>query len=269
MKHKIIDCVTFFEENYIFELRYHVLKDVVDTFVVCESTLDHRGRKKELNFIHKDGYDQSKIRYVVLDHSISDQNDPWHNQAIQRDYMLQQLGFVDPEDYVFFSDPDEIPNPAILQNFCLHKKYGIFLQACFNYKFNLFNPHESPWEGTRVCKKKHLKSIDFMRQHVRVKNLRYGSLRLDKERSIELFDHAGWHFNNIADKRYISKKLKTYAHSEFSGDEFASPDVIEEKIHKQVDLFGRGHTYRKVDLDHTFPLYLQQCRDKYGDFVLE
>ena len=23
-----------------------------------------------------------------------------------------------------------------------------------NYKFNLFNPYESPWEGTRVAKKK-------------------------------------------------------------------------------------------------------------------
>ena len=28
------------------------------------------------------------------------------------------------------------------------------MQDCFNYKFNLFNPYESPWEGTRVAKKK-------------------------------------------------------------------------------------------------------------------
>ena len=35
-----------------------------------------------------------------------------------------------------------------------------------NYKFNLFNSFESPWEGTRICKKKDLKSIDFMRQKV-------------------------------------------------------------------------------------------------------
>jgi len=41
-----------------------------------------------------------------------------------------------------------------LIDFSLKKKYGIFLQSCFNYKFNLFNPFESPWEGTRVTKKK-------------------------------------------------------------------------------------------------------------------
>ena len=62
------------------------------------------------------------------------------------------------EDYIFFSDPDEIPNPHVLENLNLKKKYGIFMQKCFNYKFNLFNQFESPWEGSRVCKKKKLKN---------------------------------------------------------------------------------------------------------------
>ena len=54
----------------------------------------------------------------------------------------------------FFSDPDEIPNTDLYDNFSLKKKYGIFLQKSFNYKFNLFNKYESPWDGTRVSKKK-------------------------------------------------------------------------------------------------------------------
>ena len=67
---------------------------------------------------------------------------------------INQLSFANDEDYIFFSDPDEIPNPEILYNFDLNKKYGIFMQKCFNYKFNLFNSFETPWEGSRVCKKK-------------------------------------------------------------------------------------------------------------------
>ena len=51
--------------------------------------------------------------------------------------------FANPEDYIFFSDPDEIPRPEILENFDLQNKYGIFKQDCFNYKFNLFNPRAS------------------------------------------------------------------------------------------------------------------------------
>ena len=65
------------------------------------------------------------------------------------------------------------PIQAILSldiNFELKYKYGIFLQDCFNYKFNLFNKYESPWEGTRVAKKKNLKTINFLRQKIKSKN---------------------------------------------------------------------------------------------------
>ena len=116
------------------------------------------------------------------------------------------------EDYIFFSDPDEIPNPKLLINFELKKKYGIFFQKCFNYKFNLLNSYETPWEGTRVCKKKNLKSIDFMRQKIKSKNLNYSFLRLDKEKSIEIFEDGGWHFTCIRTPEDLEKKLLNFAH---------------------------------------------------------
>ena len=50
MKNKIFDCVTFFQENLQMELRFNILKEVVDKFVVCESIYDHRGREKKINF---------------------------------------------------------------------------------------------------------------------------------------------------------------------------------------------------------------------------
>ena len=115
----------------------------------------------------------------------------------------------------------------------LKKKYGIFLQDCFNYKFNLFNQYESPWEGTRVAKKKDLNSIDFMRQKIKTKNLKYSFLRFDKERNIEIFEKGGWHFNNLMSPENISLKLKTFAHTEFSSNEFSSVEVIKDKIKKK------------------------------------
>ena len=263
-----VDCITFFSENLMFEFRYNVLKDFIDTFVVCESVFDHRGNEKELNFKFKNYYDKNKIKYLVLDHSINKKNNPWKNQAIQREYLLSQLSFLDKEDYVFFSDPDEIPNPEILHNFNLSKKYGIFMQKCYNYKFNLFNQYESPWEGTRVCKKKNLKSIDYLRQQIISKNLNYKFWRFDKEKNIELFTEGGWHFNNIAKPEYISKKLKTFAHTEFADDRFSSIKVIEKKIFDKIDLFERGHTYKKIDLDQTFPEYLVKNKSFYKDFIL-
>ena len=200
---RLIDCITFFDNILMFELRFNILKDYVDQFVICESKYDHRNKEKKLNFDLK-FLKEDKIKYVVLDKPFPNQTDIWVNQAIQREFLLNSLDeFVDKDDFIFFSDPDEIPNPHLLKNFELKKKYGIFFQKCFNFKFNLFNPHETPWEGTRVCKRKNLNSIDFMRQKVRSKNLKYNFIRFDKEKSIEIFNNGGWHFNNIMEPELL------------------------------------------------------------------
>tara|TARA_Y100000741_G_scaffold305093_1_gene247267 strand:- start:407 stop:847 length:441 start_codon:yes stop_codon:yes gene_type:complete len=145
LKNKILDCITFFDNNFMFNFRYNVLKNYVDYFVICESKYNHKGTEKKQNFIWKEDFDRKKIKYFFLDKPFPKNNNPWKNQAIQREFLLDCTNFADNEDYIFFSDPDEIPNPNLLTNFNLKKKYGIFLQDCFNYKINLFNQYESPW----------------------------------------------------------------------------------------------------------------------------
>ena len=267
-KKKIIDCITFFDNNFMFDLRYNILKDYVDFFVICESKYDHKGKEKNRNFIFKDNYDKIKIKYIYLDTPFPKNNNPWQNQALQREFLLNSLTFVEQDDYIFFSDPDEILNPKILINFNLEKKYGIFLQKCFNFKFNLFNPHETPWEGTRVSKKKDLKSIDYMRQKIKMKNLKYSFLRIDKEKNIQIFKDSGWHFNNILSPKEISLKLKTYAHTEFSGEEYSSEKIIKKKIEENIDLFNRGHKYVVKKIDKNFPKYLIDNLEKFKEWLV-
>ena len=137
IKSKIFDCITFFDNNFMFDLRYNILKNYVDCFVICESKFDHRGNKKKINFIKNKDHDASKVKHFVMEK-------PFPKNS--------------------FSDPDEIQNPETLSELRLTKKYGIFMQKCFNYKFNLFNKFESPWEGSRVCKKKNLKSFTELRK---------------------------------------------------------------------------------------------------------
>ena len=265
---KIIDCITFFDNNFMFDIRYNILSNYVDYFVVCESMFDHAGNLKKKNFIFEKHYDPNKIKYIFLDEPFPKNTDRWQNQAIQRDFILNKLDFVEPEDYIFFSDPDEIIKPEILNNFNLSAKYGIFLHDCFNYKFNLYNPHESPWEGTRVAKKKNLKSLDFLRQKILRKNLRYKFYRIDKEKDIQVFKNAGWHFNNIMPVKQISLKLRTFAHSEFSSKKFSSTVIIQQKIKKKIDLFNRGHKYKKVKFDKRFPNFILLNKKKFRKFIL-
>jgi len=264
---KIFDCITFFRENRVANLRFEILSDIVDKFIVCESRYDHKGNKKDLNFNLLNKKFEKKILYLIKNDPFPKNSSPWEKQALQREYIIKGLDKSDSDDLIMFSDPDEIPNPNKLKNIQLKKKFGIFLQKHYVYKLNLSNPYEEPWEGTRICKKKNLISIDYLRQKILSKNIKK-FWRLDKERNIELIDDGGWHFNNLFNAKEISIKLKTFAHEEFNKEKFTDEKIIQEKIDKQIDLFGRGNQYKKVDLDKSFPDYIVNNKEIFKDFIL-
>ena len=47
---KIIDCITYFKEPMLFEIRLNILEKFVDEFLVCEARYTHAGEKKYFNF---------------------------------------------------------------------------------------------------------------------------------------------------------------------------------------------------------------------------
>ena len=267
-KNKIYDCITFFDENLLTNTRFEILKDVVDFFIVVESNYDHKGDKKKINFKLENSNFKNKVRHIVIENNFPDLSNGWAIEAYQREKILSIIDDALPEDYIMYSDSDEIPNPLKLKNLILKKKYGIFLQKCFNFKLNLFNPYETPWEGTRVARKKNLKSIDFMRQKIKSKNLNYSFFRFDKEKSIELFNEGGWHFNNVMTSEKISIKLKTFAHSEFSDPKFSDVKIIQDKINDKVDLFDRGHKYSKIEIDKSFPQFIVNNKSLFQKWIL-
>ena len=263
MNSKIYDCITFFDESLQANLRFNILNNYVEQFVICESKFDHKGNHKGVNF-NVENYREfkNKITHLVIEEQFPDTSNPWKTQAFQREFIFNGLKNAKPEDYIMFSDPDEIPQPNILANLKLNKKFGIFLQKMFCYKLNFYNPHETPWEGSRICLKKDLKSIDFLRQKILKKNIRYPFWRIDKEKNIQLFDNGGWHFNYLSEPEKISKKLKTFAHTEYNKDEFTNVDNIKKNINEKRDLFDKGFKYYKVKLDNTFPDYILKNQNK-------
>ena len=265
---KLFDCITFFRENFITNVRMEIIGNEVDFFVICESKYDHKGKKKDLNFKLKNKKFKKKVIYLVIDEPFNLSNNPWENQAEQREHIFNGLKFAKPDDYILFSDPDEIPNPIALKNLKLKNKYGIFMQKCFCYKFNLFNKYESPWEGTRVCKMKNLKSIDYMRQKIRSKNISSSKLNILKNKDIQIIQNGGWHFNSLMKPREISLKLKTFAHEEFSGAKFSNLKIIKKNIINKKDLFRRDWTYDEVNLDKSFPKYILKNKKKFKNWIL-
>ena len=64
----IYDCFQFFNEEHTLDLRLNILNEFVDFFVMVESTTDHQGNLKKLNFDpNKFKKFNNKIVYIVVD----------------------------------------------------------------------------------------------------------------------------------------------------------------------------------------------------------
>ncbi len=264
---KIFDCFTYFNEDHVLDLRFNILNDYVDFFVICEAKEDHRGNAKKLNFnIERFSKFKNKIIYLVVE-KFENCKKTWDRQNFQRNYLMNGLLNSTPEDYILFSDIDEIPNLSNIKSFLPNDQVGIFDQKVFYYKLNLQVIDYSQWEGTRICKKKNLKSFTWVRNQVRLKNLNYPFWRFDKFKKIYKINDGGWHFSFLGSPEFIASKIKSYVHDEYDTDEFTSLENIKKRIDNFTDPFNRNKKLKKINLDDKYPKYIIENKEKFLDII--
>jgi beta-1,4-mannosyl-glycoprotein beta-1,4-N-acetylglucosaminyltransferase len=264
---KLFDCFMYNNEDLLLELRLNILEKMVYKFIIIESRYDHRGNRKKLKFrLERFELFKDRIIYVVLDEFPKNLSN-WERENYNRNFITNGLNEADPDDYIMISDIDEIPKINSKEIF-KKKRYTSFRQSMFYYKFNLKNITEPYWFGTRACKKKYLKSPQWLRNK---KFKKYPFWRFDKLINFmnwNIIDEGGWHFSFLMNSMDIRKKLLSFAHSEFSSDEFSSLSAIENKINKNKDLFDRNYEYKKVEIDELFPDYILRNKRKFEDFIV-
>jgi beta-1,4-mannosyl-glycoprotein beta-1,4-N-acetylglucosaminyltransferase len=69
VKNKIFDCCIFFNSNYIFKIRFDILKNVVNHFIVCVANTTHIGQKKNNFDIKKWSKFKDKIIYIRVNNT--------------------------------------------------------------------------------------------------------------------------------------------------------------------------------------------------------
>ena len=62
---KIFDCVTYFDESLQVDLRFNVLNNYIEKFVICESVYDHKGKYKGVNF-NIENYKKMTLNFDVF-----------------------------------------------------------------------------------------------------------------------------------------------------------------------------------------------------------
>ena len=271
---KLYDCCMYFDEDLVLDLRFNILKDHVDQFVVAEATKDHGGKDKKLNFdINNFPKFKDKITYIIV-------NDmPMNLKYYKKDWSVNHLrdqhqrnalskGYKDcsEEDLIMISDIDEIPDPNKINQFNIKNKYACFIQKNFQQKINLLNISDKNWMGTKIIQKKYLKSPQWLRN---IKTSKPALWKFYKPRQPQLIYNGGWHFSFIKEPKRISEKIKGYSHQEYNYPEFTDEKKIEERIKNKVDIFERSIKYKKIDLDDTFPKYILENLNYFENWIIK
>ena len=244
---KIFDCTTFYAEHLMMDVRFNVLDQHVDKFIVCESTISHSGKPKKLNFdINNYPKFKNKIIHVIIDKEpngiIKSENKlltPTEKRInslkrieLSYDYMAKALDIALDNDLIILSDNDEIPNLNSNQFKNSNKDMFIFKQLFFYYKFNLLYDLV-PWYGSKAAKKKKLLSMSWLKN---LKNKQYPFWRIDtlfsnnKYINLGIIEDGGWHFTNIMTAEKLYEKLTNFGHH----DEFELSGLTVDDLKKKI-----------------------------------
>ena len=289
----------YFDEETVLELRLNTLDKYVDYFVIVESSFTHKGDRRNLNFNpQKFKKFKDKLIYITYDeepaeiskNQVNEKDDDglksWkyitnanYRENGQRNYILKGLDLAKDDDMILISDVDEIPNLENLDLSKIREKIILFSQDMFYYKFNLKLPNLD-WTGTKGCRKKFLKSPQWLRN---VKDRKYPFYRFDtffsqtKFTDIKVILDGGWHFSNLKTATEIEHKLKSYLHHrEFDVNPLSvekinnliknKQAIYDLKVDKRVNKIGDGSKLEKYPTNK-LPKFLQENLNNYKEWI--
>ena len=265
----IYDCFQYFNEDHILDLRFNILNEKVDYFIISESTKTHQGQTKKLNFnINNFSKFKNKIKYIVADYKQKiDFKNHTGGESLIEQHQRNSLsdGFVnaDDNDLIILSDSDEIPDLTKLNQIKSNTKFTAFSQMMFMYKLNLQNLNENKWIGSKMSLKKNFPMPQVLRN---LKFKKYPFWRFDKIKLQTI--EGGWHFSYLQKPSDIVKKIKSFSHGEFNRNNFIDEKKIEEKIINNEDIFERGYKLKKIEVDKTFPNYILKNKLYLKDWII-
>ena len=270
---RIIDCITFCNTLEVLDLRLHVLAGVVDQFVIAEAPVTFSGRPKKLYFNeNREIFDEfsDRITHVVGPDVPNSPDLSRHDNVYRRTERQKnavKLGLIDcaPDDIILFSDADEIPDPEQIERFEEIRfgeeqlPIGTFYHTMYYWYLNWYWTNR--WPGTIITRYKHFDNPYQLRQRRR-EGYRMG---------------GGWHFTLTGDTERRVENLLGYEDKDrvFKGQvpNWNLGAYIEDRIANRLG-FGMAlrdkYNTKKaqpVEIDGTFPQYLQENQWKYRDLI--
>ena len=290
---RIFDCTTFYSEHLMLDVRFNILNEKVDKFIVVESLFSHSGKPKKFNFDIKNYQKfKDKINYIIIENEpeglIVNQNLSSAEKRLNSlkrveqsyDYMAKSLNDAEDNDLIILSDNDEIPNLNSKQFLNSKKNIFIFEQLFFYYKFNLHYDLMN-WFGSKACRKKKLMSMPWLRN---LKNKQYPFWRFDtlfsktKYNNLEIIKDGGWHFTNLMTAEKLYDKMSNFGHHNEFDESGLKINDIKNKIENREMFYNHfldqtnsnkwKNDYKlKIINENKLPLYVIQNKEKFKEWL--
>jgi len=261
-KRRIYDGFIFFNELDALEIRLNELNDIVDKFILVESTKTHSGQSKPLYFErNKERFSKflHKIDHIIVnDGEMPKGNDfdsNWTRESFQRDAIMRGWKDCNDSDVVMVSDIDEIPSAKSISKFNPEKGLHVFEQSLNYYYLNMRevnNEEEGKWNWAKI--------LPFSL----AKNMTPSQIRYT-EATYKIED-GGWHFSYLGGTQKIIEKIESYSHQEYNNDKIKKN--IESRVEKGEDIFERGLKFQIINLD-TLPTYVIENKEKFKHLINE
>jgi len=265
----IYDCFMFFNEFDLLEIRLNELDDVVDKFVIVEANKTHSGISKEY-FFRKNFKRYEKFLEKIICISVETPDaytDAWDREFFQRNQIMQGLLDCTEDDIIILSDLDEIPDKKILTK----KKLGSldqdsFLQLHQAMRYYYLNCDvRGGWNGSTIVSysifKKPYTSPQLFR---RLRNL---SLVRDDIAGMMVMN-GGWHFSYLGPVEEIQLKLKSFAHTEYSGEEYTNTEKVLRCVEQGLSIFDENHKFKFIPVAECYlPDYVKNNLDLFKKYI--
>jgi beta-1,4-mannosyl-glycoprotein beta-1,4-N-acetylglucosaminyltransferase len=253
--HMIFDCIIFFNELDLLEIRMLELDRVVDRFVIVEAPVTFSGKPKPLVFAENAGrfsrWSDRIVTVVADDMPLGP--DPWTREAHQRNAVNRGLRQARAEDGVILSDADEIPSADAVRRWDPAGGPRRFEQLCSYYWINCTG---GGWAGSRI--------LTFAEAGA------YPNLAAIRHTEFPILPKGGWHFSYLGGPDGIAAKIDAYSHQELNQQQYKDRHHLSVATSLGIDLFGRdGMRWTFCPVDDRFPAALRELPDRFGHLICQ
>ena len=275
---RVYDTFIFYNELDLLEIRLRELYDHVDVFVLVESNLTFTNHPKPYIFEeNKERFRPWLDKIYHIKHTSSNNNNPWNNEANQRNAIIDGIGDATENDIIIVSDLDEIVRPTAIEYMRTRNAtvFGLHMPL-FNFKFNYMRvfPDPGPYDIWSMAARAHWirrYSVQALRdQRSNLYNLpadiNYcGKTGVLTKEEVVTIPHGGWHFSYLGDNDWLADKARNSSHQEKNTEELHKNLDLEKSIAEKKS-WNRNEPflYDIVDITDYFP---KSCQD-YPEWIL-